>query len=76
MATINKKNLLTKEKLLAAFTLFDKDGGGSISADEVKEVLCQGNPFDDGVWEAVVLEVDKDGNGEIDFEDGSHVKKD
>lgn len=32
VATINKEKLLTKEKLQAAFNLFDKDGGGSISA--------------------------------------------
>jgi len=35
----------------------------------VKDILCQGNKFEDGVWEAVVMEVDKDGNGEIDFEE-------
>jgi len=42
VATINKDKLLTKEKLQAAFALFDKDDGGTISANEVKELLCQG----------------------------------
>ena len=70
VATINKEKLLTKEKLLAAFNLFDKDNGGSISADEVKEVLCHGqDDFEDGVWDKIINEIDQDGNGEIDFEE-------
>ena len=36
VATIDKKKLLSEEKLKAAFSLFDKDGGGTISAHEVK----------------------------------------
>ena len=39
MATINKEQLLTPEKLSQAFQMFDNDGGGTISADEFKEVL-------------------------------------
>ena len=42
VATINKNKLLTREKLQQAFSLFDKDGGGSISPDEVRNVLCSG----------------------------------
>ena len=36
IASINEKQLLTNEKLQAAFKMFDKDGSGSISADEIK----------------------------------------
>jgi len=42
VATIDKRKLLSPEKLKAAFVLFDRDGGGTISALEVKEMLCQG----------------------------------
>ena len=42
VATINKEKLLTTEQLKAAFSLFDSDGSGSISADEVKELLYSG----------------------------------
>lgn len=42
VATINKEKLLSTEKLRAAFQLFDKDGSGSISSEEVKEILCSG----------------------------------
>ena len=42
VATINKDKLLSTEKLKQAFSLFDKDGSGSISSEEVKEILCSG----------------------------------
>jgi calcium-dependent protein kinase len=39
IAAMNEKQLLTSDKLQSAFKMFDKDGSGSISADEIKEVL-------------------------------------
>jgi len=38
---------------MSAFKLFDKDGGGSISPDEIKVVLTSGDDenFDDKIWE-------------------------
>jgi Ca2+-binding EF-hand superfamily protein len=36
MATMHEKDLVTNEKLKAAFHLFDKDGSGSISPDEIR----------------------------------------
>ena len=69
VATIDKEKLLTRDKLQAAFKLFDKDGGGTISADEVKDVLSSGQNLDDDVWAKVVAEADDDGNGEISFEE-------
>jgi calcium-dependent protein kinase len=36
VATMNEKNLLSNNKLQTAFKMFDKDGGGSISTDEIK----------------------------------------
>lgn len=39
MATMTEKNFLTNEKLQQAFNMFDKDGSGTISQDEIKEVL-------------------------------------
>jgi Ca2+-binding EF-hand superfamily protein len=36
---MNSQNLLSNEKLRAAFNMFDKDGSGSISAEEIKSVL-------------------------------------
>ena len=39
VASMNSQNLLTNEKLRSAFNMFDKDGSGSISAEEIKAVL-------------------------------------
>ena len=69
VATINKQKLLSNEKLEAAFNLFDKDGGGSISADEIKEVLGIGKKFDEKVWDEIIKEVDVNGDGEISFKE-------
>ncbi len=42
VAATSQNTLNTKEKLSAAFKMFDKDGSGIISADEIREVLCFG----------------------------------
>lgn len=39
VATVNSEEFNSNEFLQAAFKLFDKDGSGSISADEIKAVL-------------------------------------
>ena len=52
---------------MAAFNLFDKDNGGTISSGEVRDVLFHGHSMEDDLWKNVMDEVDQDGNGEIDF---------
>lgn len=54
IATINKFDLLSDEKLKTAFGLFDADGGGSISPDEIRDVLGLGKIADDRVWADIV----------------------
>jgi len=66
-ATINKTNLLNEKNLKECFKMFDRDGGGSISAQEVAEILGGQLTNDDKVWKEIISEVDTDGNGEIDF---------
>ena len=36
VASMNEKTILSNNKLQSAFKMFDKDGGGSISTDEIK----------------------------------------
>ena len=63
LATINKQKLLNKEKLEATFRMFDKDGNGTISGDEIKAVL--GKSVDMKVLDDMIKEVDTNGDGEI-----------
>ena len=66
-AAIDKKKLLTEEKLKAAFSLFDRNGDGDIEAKELKEVIGDDSNIDNNVWFQMIKEVDLDGNGVIDF---------
>jgi Ca2+-binding EF-hand superfamily protein len=50
--------------------MFDEDGSGKISYEELRSVLGgksskQGDKF----WKDMVKEVDRNGDGEIDFEE-------
>ena len=59
-----------------AFRLFDKDGGGTIDAAEIKATLIGDNSeIDDEVWSGIIDEVDMDGNGEIDFYEFCHMMR-
>lgn len=70
MATINKKNLLNDEKLVTAFSLFDEDGGGSISPEEIKGILGIGKEVKPEVWDLIVKEVVSSADSdEITFDD-------
>ena len=42
----------------AAFKLFDKDGGGTIDAQEIAKTLGYNVKADDTVWNEVIAEVD------------------
>jgi len=51
-----------------AFSLFDKDGDGTIDSEELGTVLRSlGNQPTDEEVEDMIREADKDGNGTIDF---------
>jgi len=56
------------EEFKEAFALFDKDGDGTITADELGVVMRSlgRNPTREEL-EAMIAEVDDDGSGEIEF---------
>lgn len=66
-ASVDRKKLLTKEKLEKIFSWFDKDGSKSISREELKEMLGAGKSEEvtETVWENLMREVDKNGDGEV-----------
>ncbi len=45
---------MTNEKLQAAFKMFDKDGSGMISAQEIKEVLGFGKTMSEDAVNEVI----------------------
>ena len=69
VATMNEKNLLSSNKLQTAFKMFDKDGGGSISTDEIKQVLSFGQTLDESVVNQIIKQVDENGDGEISYDE-------
>lgn len=71
VAATNQNNLTSQEKLQAAFKMFDKDDSGKISAEEIREVLCFGNSNQMSVEavNAIIKQVDENGDGEIEFEE-------
>jgi len=69
-ATLDRKEMMSKDKLEEAFNMFDKDGSGTITADELKEVLGgKMDDMDDGVWDQIIKEVDTNGDGVISKEE-------
>lgn len=69
VAAMNEKQLTSNDKLQAAFKMFDKDGSGVISADEIREVLGFGGNMDNDSIERIIKQVDENGDGEISFEE-------
>ena len=66
--TVDKKKLLSKQRLKQAFKLFDNDGDGNIDIQEFKKVFQQVKA-DDDVWKQLITEVDENSDGEINFEE-------
>ena len=58
------------EEFKEAFSLFDKDGDGTVSTNELGQVMrTLGQNPTEAELNDMIKEVDVDGNGEIDFEE-------
>lgn len=70
-------NHITKAKLGKAFELFDLDGSGQITADELKEVMGKllGSQVSESVWLEMIAQVDLNGNGEISLDEFEAMMK-
>jgi len=53
--------------------MFDKDGSGSISSSEIKDVIGVGKNIPEKIWDDIIGEVDEDGSKNIDFEEFKHM---
>jgi calcium-dependent protein kinase len=49
--------------------MYDKDGSGSISVDEIKDIIGVGKKIPPEIWNQVVQEVDANGDGEVSLDE-------
>ena len=65
MATIDEAKLVTPERLRTVFNHIDTDGSGSLSADEIKAILCFDDDFDPYEVDKIIKQADTNNDGEI-----------
>ena len=68
-ATMDKRKMLTKQRLKAAFDMFDENGNGTIDYLEVKKLLDHSGTSKGDYFKELIKEMDIDGDGEISFEE-------
>jgi len=71
-ASLDKKLYLQRDACWAAFSVFDQDGDGHITLQELKTILENGSMnevLDGRTTEELLQEVDQNGDGTIDFEE-------
>jgi Ca2+-binding EF-hand superfamily protein len=67
MMAHNMKTGDFEEEMRAAFQVFDRDGSGTISAEELRNVMKSlGEALSDDEIDEMLKEADADGNGTID----------
>lgn len=66
--TMDRKLLLSRDRLLAAFQQFDSDHSGKITKEELGRVFGVAE-VDAATWEEVLQECDKNNDGAVDFEE-------
>lgn len=76
MANIDLKKVVNENRLMQIFTLVDKDGSGTISKDELIEFFNIGTDNESQKFiQNMVDEADKNGDGEISFQEFLDVMK-
>eukprot|EP00828_Plagiopyla_frontata_P046331 TRINITY_DN8193_c0_g1_i2.p2 TRINITY_DN8193_c0_g1~~TRINITY_DN8193_c0_g1_i2.p2 ORF type:complete len:188 (+),score=35.50 TRINITY_DN8193_c0_g1_i2:536-1099(+) len=66
MATLNKNQILTKDKIEQAFKILDIDGNGVISRYELEQIMG-GTQIPEIVWRYIINEIDVNQDGEIQY---------
>ena len=68
VAAMDHSKLLRNDRLESAFKVFDQDGSGAISSEELIEMLGE-DQVEDNVWSELIQTVDQNGDGEIDLKE-------
>lgn len=66
---MDRKTLLSRERLQRAFKMFDVDGSGTISSTELAKVFGVSEIEGSDHWQEILKQVDKNDDGEIDFQE-------
>jgi calcium-dependent protein kinase len=66
MAAMNQEKLLSMNKIEQAFKIFDQDGDGFISKQEMKQVM---GDIQDNVWTQILFEADNNQDGLISYQE-------
>merc|ERR1711959_468946 len=74
-ATLDRRHYIQEDVCWAAFRVFDLDGNGKITRDELAKVIADSATFEEALGmqreeiDRIIMEADADGDGEIDFEE-------
>ena len=71
--SLDSSKILSAENLKIAFAMFDKDGNGTISAEELKKAIAGTKLSDWKIWNEIITEIDQNGDGEIDLQEFQKV---
>ena len=70
------REMITEEKLKAAFDLFDIDSNGRITLEEIKSMLGGAQiESNNEIWKEFMLEADRNGDGEISLDEFKDMMK-
>jgi len=69
IATIDRENLLKRDRLKSTFQLLDKNGDGFLTADKLEEMFNPGKQrdIDSEFWNEIIREFDQSGDGMLSF---------
>jgi calcium-dependent protein kinase len=65
-ATLDSRKFISQHNLTAAFKMFDQDGNGKISSDDIERIFNDDESIEPEMWKKLIQEVDLNGDGEID----------
>ncbi|KAL3417991.1 calmodulin [Phlyctema vagabunda] len=73
MMTAPTKDVDFEAEMKSAFKVFDHDGSGTISSQEIRRVMTSfGENLTEEELDSMLKEVDKNGDGSIDYEEFVH----
>ena len=67
---MHERGMLQEKEILKSFKMYDSDGSGSISREEIQKIVkLAGEDMNESEIEEMIRESDVDGDGEIDFKE-------